>query len=87
MNYQVDDIIKFNSGEYLVIDVIKKNNNTYLYLINNDEFKDDLAITKVINEDGVIKYNHIEDNDEFNYVINKIFLDLKDEIILFANED
>ena len=84
MNYQIDDVIKFKNGEYLVIDIIKKDSNTYLYLINNE---DDIAIAKVTNDDGVIKYSHIENEEEFNYVVNKIFLNLKDEIILFANEE
>lgn len=87
MNYEIDDIIKFKKGEYLIIDIVKKDNNTYLYLINNDEHEDDVAITKVINDDGIIKYEYIENDDEFNYVINRIFLNLKDEIVLFANED
>ena len=87
MNYEIDDVIKFKNGEYLVIDIIKKDNNTYLYLINNNEYEDDVSITKVTNEDGVISYGHIENDEEFNYVINRIFLNLKDEIVLFANED
>ena len=87
MNYQIDDVIKFKNGEYLVIDIIKKDSNTYLYLINNGKHEDDIAIAKVINDDGVIKYSHIENEEEFNYVVNKIFLNLKDEIILFANEE
>ena len=87
MNYQIDDVIKFKNGEYLVIDIIKKDSNTYLYLINNGKHEDDVAIAKVINDDGVIKYSHIDNEEEFNYVVNKIFLNLKDEIILFANEE
>ena len=87
MNYQIDDVIKFKNGEYLVIDIIKKDSNTYLYLINNGKHEDDVAIAKVTNDDGVIKYSHIENEEEFNYVVNKIFLNLKDEIILFANEE
>lgn len=87
MNYQIDDVIKFKNGEYLVIDIIKKDSNTYLYLINNGKHEDDIAIAKVTNDDGVIKYSHIENEEEFNYVVNKIFLNLKDEIILFANEE
>ena len=87
MNYQIDDIIKFNNGEYLIIDVIRKNKNVYLYLINNDELKNDVAITKVINNNGNIEYKHIDNDDEFDYIINKIFLNLKDEIISFAIEE
>ena len=46
MNYNIDDVIKFKDGEYLVIDVIKNEGNTYLYLINNDEYLNDVSITK-----------------------------------------
>ena len=46
MNYNIDDVIKFKDGEYLVIDVIKNEGNTYLYLINNDEYLNDVSSNK-----------------------------------------
>ena len=54
MNFNIDDVIVFNDGEYLILDVIRENNNTYLYLINNDEFLDDVSIVKVNNNNNVI---------------------------------
>ena len=85
MNYNIDDVIKFKDGEYLVIDVIKNEGNTYLYLINNDEYLNDVSITKVTNENGKNIYSCIENDEEFDYVLNKIFLVFKDDILELSN--
>lgn len=85
MDYKVNDIIKFKDGEYLVLNVIKNQENTYLYLINNDEYKNDISITKVVEENNEIRYLHIEENEEFEYVMNKIFMDCKDDILELLN--
>ena len=86
MNFNIDDVIVFNDGEYLILDVIRENNNTYLYLINNDEFLDDVSIVKVNNNNNVIEYTAIDNDEEFDYVVNKIFLNFKDDVIDFATE-
>ena len=86
MNFNIDDVIVFNDGEYLILDVIRENNNTYLYLINNDEFMDDVPIVKVNNNNNVIEYTAIDNDEEFDYVVNKIFLDFKDDVLDFATE-
>lgn len=80
MNIKKNNIIKFNNGDYLVIDTLRYNDNTYLYLINNDEFENDVSMVKVTEEDGIIKYSQINDEEEFNYVVNKLFLEHKIEI-------
>lgn len=85
MDYKVNDIIKFKDGEYLVLNVIKNQENTYLYLINNDEYKNDISITRVVEENNEIRYLHIEENEEFEYVLNKIFMDCKDDILELLN--
>lgn len=87
MNYEIDDIIEFRDGKYLILDIIKNNNNTYLYLINNDEFKNDISITKAVNNDGVVEYKSIDDDAEFDFVINKLFLDLSNEAIEYIKEE
>ena len=86
MNFNIDDIITFNYGEYLILDVIREKDNTYLYLINNDEFKDDVSIVKVNNNNDVIEYSPIENEEEFDFVVNKIFLDFKEYVVDFATE-
>ncbi|MCI7333200.1 MAG: hypothetical protein MSH48_06070 [Mollicutes bacterium] len=86
MNFNIDDVIVFNDGEYLILDVIRENNNTYLYLINNDEFLDDVSIVKVNNNNNVIEYTAIDNDEEFDYIVNKIFLDFKDDVLDFATE-
>ena len=86
MNFNIDDVIVFNDGEYLILDVIRDNNNTYLYLINNDEFLDDVSIVKVNNNNNVIEYTAIDNDEEFDYIVNKIFLDFKDDVLDFATE-
>lgn len=87
MNFNIDDIITFNYGEYLILDVIREKDNTYLYLINNDEFKDDVSIVKVNNNNNVIEYSPIENEEEFDFVVNKIFLDFKEDVLDFASEE
>ena len=86
MNFNIDDVMVFNDGEYLILDVIRENNNTYLYLINNDEFLDDVSIVKVNNNNNVIEYTAIDNDEEFDYIVNKIFLDFKDDVLDFATE-
>lgn len=86
MNFNIDDVIVFNDGEYLILDVIRENNNTYLYLINNDEFLDDVSIVKVNNNNNVIEYTAIDNDEEFDYIVNKIFLDFKEDVLDFATE-
>ena len=63
MNFNIDDVIVFNDGEYLILDVIRENNNTYLYLINNDEFIEHMC-TIVSNK------KHIQE-----YIINKSIIE------------
>ena len=84
MEIKKNNIIKFNNGDYLVIDVLKYKDNTYLYLINNDEFENDVSMVKVNYEGGIVRYSQIDDEEEFNYVINKIFLNHKVEINEFC---
>ena len=86
MNFNIDDVIVFNDGEYLILDVIRENNNTYLYLINNDEFLNDVSIVKVNNNNNVIECTAIDNDEEFDYIVNKIFLDFKDDVLDFATE-
>ena len=83
MNIEVNDIVKFNKSEYLVLDVIKENNNTYLYMINNSELEDDVAISKLVDD----TFMYIEDSEEFNKVLNKLFLDFKNNIISLATNE
>lgn len=85
MDYKKNNIIKFNNGEYLILDVLKYKDNLYLYLINNDEYENDVSIVKVNNNDGIVKYSHIYDEEEFNYVVNKLFLNNKEEIREFID--
>ena len=83
INYQVNNLISFDNNEYLILDVILKDDLTYLYLINNDELKDDIAIVKVKNSN----YFNIEDDEEFDNIINKIFIDFRDNIINLLTEE
>jgi histidinol phosphatase-like enzyme len=80
MNFKKNNVIKFNNGDYLILDILNYKENVYLYLINNSEYENDVSIVKVDNNSGIIKYSFIEDDEEFNYVINKLFLDRKIEI-------
>ena len=84
MKYALDQVIKYNNGEYIILDVVNHNDNTYLYLINNSEFKNDVSIVRVL-EDGSLDY--INEESEFDYVIHKIFLDNQIDLIYMAEEE
>jgi len=81
MKYSPYQIISFKEGKYLVLDVVNYNENTFLYLINNNEFEDDISLVKVL-EDG--SFGQIDDEKEFDYVINKIFLDNEEDLSQFS---
>lgn len=81
MKYSPYQVISFKEGEYLVLDVVNYNENIFLYLINNNEFEDDISLVKVL-EDG--SFGQINDEKEFDYVINKIFLDNEEDLSQFS---
>lgn len=85
MIYNIDDVIRFKNGEYLVLDIIKYKENTYLYLINNSEYENDTSIVKVVFENNQMKYESIKNDEIFDYVINKIFVNFKEEIVTIIN--
>ena len=87
MEFAINDIIRFKNGNYLILAIINTNGNKYLYLINNDDYLNDVAITKVIENGGVVEYTPVDDNDEFNYVLNKLFLNIKDDIFKFVENE
>ena len=80
MNYERFDIIEFDGGSYIVLNVVTYKNCTYLYLINNDESKDDVSVVKVIVNSGVAEYVPIDNDEEFEYVIGRLLLDNKEII-------
>jgi hypothetical protein len=84
MKYGLDQIVKFKDGEYIILDVVNHNDNTYLYMINNSEFMDDVSIVKVL-ENGELDY--INDESEFDYVINRIFLDNQVDLIYLTQDE
>ena len=84
MKYEVNKVIQFENGEYLILDVINKNNDVYLYLINNDEYKSDVSLVKVNNENNDIMYDYINDEEEFDYVLNQLFVNNEKDILNFV---
>ncbi len=84
MKYALDQIIKFKNSEYIILDIIKYEDNTFLYMINNNEFLDDVSIVKV-KEDGSLGY--IEEEKEFDYVVNRIFLDNQIDLMYITADE
>ena len=78
MKYALDQVIRFGNGEYLILDIIKYNNSTFLYLINNSEFQDDISIVKVLS-DGSLDYIN-------DYVLNKIFIDNQVDLMYMTTD-
>ena len=87
MEIKVSDIVIFENSEYLVLDVININSNTYLYLINNDPFDNDIALVKTKKVNDLIEFDSIKDNEEFNIVLSNLVIDYKDELLVFANNE
>lgn len=83
MNIKINDILDFDNYSYRVLDVINSNGNTYAYLINNEEFKNDTSIVKVLKNSRNLEVQHIKDNEEFEYVLKKIYLNHKRDILSY----
>ena len=83
MNIKVNDILELDNYSYRVLDIIHDKENTYAYLINNEEFKNDTSIVKIIKRDKAIELNHINDNDIFEYILRKIYLNHKRDILSY----
>jgi len=83
MKIKVNDIVKFDNGSYQVLDLIKYKNNMYAFLINNDEFINDISIVKVIEQDNYLDFLYIEDDKEFEYVLCKLYLNYKRDILSY----
>ena len=79
----VNDIVEFDNGTYKVLDIFNNNNNTYAFLINNDEFTNDVSIVKVIKNDKYYEFKQIDDDKEFEYVLKKIYLNHKRDILSY----
>ena len=87
MNLEKNNIIEFKDGKYLILDVIKNNENTYLYLINNSKSMNDVSIVKVINDENKVYFNHIDDDKEFDFVMNKIFVNFGESILKILSKE
>ncbi len=86
MSYEKNDIVGINDKEYLILDVIRNKEKQYLYLINNNEFENDVSIIKVNDNNGVVEFSQIENETEFDFVLGKLFLDYKSDIEEFVEE-
>ena len=86
MDYERFDVV-LDGGEYIILNIITYKDNTYLYLINNDENKDDVLVVKVVENDGVVEYVSIENDTEFEYVINKLMVNNKDILEEYVEEN
>lgn len=86
MDYEKNDIVGINNKNYLILDVIRNKQNMYLYLINNDEFENDVSIIKVNDNNGLIEFSQIENEEEFDYVLGKLFIDYRSDIEEYIEE-
>lgn len=72
--------------KYLVLNVIRNKQNMYLYLINNDEFENDVSIIKVNDNNGLVEFSQIENEEEFDFVLGKLFIDYRSDIEEYIEE-
>jgi len=80
MDIEKFDVVEVNNNKFIVINKIEYNDNTYLYLMNEDEEKDDVAIVKVIKNEDNYEFVTIEDEKDFEIVIDKLIIDNKEEL-------
>lgn len=80
MEFNRFDTIVVNEKEYIIIYILNLNENTYLYLINNEEENDDVSIVKVIQDNDKVTVIQIEDPNEFELVLSKILLENQEEL-------
>ena len=86
MDYEKNDIVGINNKKYLVLNVIRNKQNMYLYLINNDEFENDVSIIKVNDNNGLVEFSQIENEEEFDFVLGKLFIDYISDIEEYIEE-
>ena len=83
MKININDIVEFENGSYLVLDIINYKNNKYAFLINNDRFTNDVSIVKVIQKDKCLDFLYLDDDKEFEYVLCKLYLNYKRDILSY----
>ncbi len=80
---KVNDIIRFDNKNYRVLDIIENKNKKYAYLINNEKYINDISIVEVSENDKKLEVKHIKNIDEFNYVLCRLYLKNKNEILSY----
>ena len=68
------DIVEINSFNYIVLNIISYKDNTYFYLINEEETKNDVSIVKVTEDDKGVFFSDIKDDEEYANVLNLLLL-------------
>ena len=81
MKLSVNDIVKFDNGSYLVLDIINNKSSLYVFLINNDRFINDISIVKVTQKDNCLDFAFIDDDKEFEYILCKLYLNNKRNVL------
>ena len=83
MNYEIGNEITLEDNKsYLIIDSFEFNNSKYLYLFNEEN--KEASLVKVIND----TLYEIEDDNEFNKVLNEVVnknMDKIDELLKETN--
>lgn len=87
MKYERFDEIEINDNNYIVLNIITYNDNIYLYLINKDEFKKDVSLVKVVDNVSFEELVPIEDDEEFETILNMLLLENRDTITDIFNSE
>ena len=82
MEYNKDDVITLNNNwKYIVVDKININNQNYLFLINEDDNLNNVAIVKEQVKDNICYLENIDSETEFDEIIKVLSLNHKDEVL------
>ena len=78
------EYVLIDNKKYEVVMEKTSGDTTYMYLSNLDDDNDNL-IRKYTTVDQETIYP-LDNDEEFDYIVNKIFLDFKDDVLDFATE-
>lgn len=77
MDFEKFDVVEVNGRNFIVLNIINYNNNTYLYLINEDDNNDDCTIVRLNKNNNTYIFEKVNE-EELKIVMEKLLVEYKD---------
>lgn len=77
MDFEKFDVVEVNGRNFIVLNIINYNNNTYLYLINEDDNNDDCTIVRLNKNNNTYIFEKVNE-EELKIVMEKLLIEYKD---------